>query len=374
MVSILPSILSGCAAKPFTALDGWHAKSKTQADIRLLILSYAILAPNAHNIQPWWVKLTSPLEFELYIDQDRLLPETDPYARQIHISHGAFIELLDLAARYYGYLIDIHYFPQGMLDNTLVSDKPIAHIQIIKSKIAEPDHLFNSIFDRVSNKRKYDDKPISTDILTQLTLALYEDVSSLSFTNDPRLLKTISSITNSAMQIETEDHRRNDETLQMFRFNDAELEQYRDGLSIDQAGVSGIKKAIAETFFVTRHKAMNDKSAFSKEAINLTQMQADSAMAWAWLTTKNNTRQEQILIGRTYARVHLKATELGLAMQPLSQILQEYDDMSTLQKRFFKLLKIPKGHTVQMLFRLGYAPTVRHTVRRKLENIITRRF
>ena len=32
-------------------------------------------------------------------DRSRLLPETDPFSRQIMMSHGTFLELLDLAAR-----------------------------------------------------------------------------------------------------------------------------------------------------------------------------------------------------------------------------------------------------------------------------------
>ena len=369
-VTMVPSVLSGCATTKLSALDDWQPENKTNTDVRLLVLSYALLAPNAHNKQPWLVKLKAPMEFELYIDQTRLLPETDPFARQIHISHGTFIELLDLAAKHSGYVCDIRYFPQGMRNNTIISDKPVAHFTLVKSTTAKPDSLFDSILHRVSNKREYDDSPVSTETLTQLTLPLHEDVSSLSFSNDSRYLKSIAAIADNAMQIETQNQKRDDETLAMFRFNDEEINKYRDGLSMDQSGISGFTKLIAETFFVTREKVMNDKASFSKEAINLTQKQANSATAWAWLTTKKNSRKDQILIGRTYARIHLKATELGLAMHPMSQVLQEYEDMNTLQKKFLKLLEIPEGHTVQMLFRLGYANTVRHTARRQLEQIV----
>jgi len=369
-VTMLPSALSGCATTKLTALEDWQPENKTHSDIRLRILSYAILAPNAHNKQPWLVKLKNPMEFELYIDQMRLLPETDPPARQIHISHGTFIELLELAAKNNGYLVDIHYFPKGMSNNTTLNDKPIAAFKLIKSKAAKPDILFDSILQRVSNKREYDEQAVTSDTLTQLSLALHEDVSLFSFTNDPRLLKTIGSITTRAMEIETQNPARDDETLKMFRFNDEEINYYRDGLSMDQSGMSGMMKVIAETFFVTREKVMNDKQAFAKEAMKLTKKQADSAAVWAWLTTENNTRKDQVLIGRTFSRIQLKATQLGLALQPMSQALQEYADMSDLQKELIELLKVPQGHTVQMLFRLGYAPTVRHTARRKLKHIV----
>ena len=85
-------------------------------------MSYAILAANPHNTQPWIVDLTGPGNLDLYVDQQRLLPETDPPARQIHISQGTFLENLKLAARQYGYRTEIKYFPKGEYGNAVIED------------------------------------------------------------------------------------------------------------------------------------------------------------------------------------------------------------------------------------------------------------
>ncbi|KKN58477.1 hypothetical protein LCGC14_0551510, partial [marine sediment metagenome] len=50
-------------------------------DVRLKMLSYAILAPNPFNKQPWQLLLKNTNEISLYIDPDRLLPMTDPLHR-----------------------------------------------------------------------------------------------------------------------------------------------------------------------------------------------------------------------------------------------------------------------------------------------------
>ena len=56
-------------------------------------------------------------------------------------------------------------------------------------------------------------------------------------------------------------------------------------------------------------------------------------------------------------------------MHPMSQVLQEYSDVSDLQKHFLDFLSIRDGHTVQMLFRLGVADPVEHSPRRSVKDL-----
>ena len=53
----------------------------------------------------------------------------------------------------------------------------------------------------------------------------------------------------------------------------------------------------------------------------------------------------------------LAATASGVGMQPLSQILQEYDEMAGLYRTGHDLLA-PDGERIQMLARLGYGQTL----------------
>ena len=55
-------------------------------DIRRWALSHALLAPHAHNLQSWLVDLDTPDTIVLRMDLRRLLPETDPWSRQLVIS------------------------------------------------------------------------------------------------------------------------------------------------------------------------------------------------------------------------------------------------------------------------------------------------
>jgi len=95
------------------------------ANEREWILSYAILAPHSHNLQSWLVDLRQPDEITLYCDLSRLLPETDPYSRQIMMSHGTFLELLDLAARQKGLRAEIELFPRASLTRRRSTSAPL---------------------------------------------------------------------------------------------------------------------------------------------------------------------------------------------------------------------------------------------------------
>ena len=82
---------------PHTALAPWE-KAGGYADLRKWALSYAILAPSAHNRQPWLIGLAGDDTVILWRDRSRDLPHTDPFHRQLVISLGCFLEQMKIAA------------------------------------------------------------------------------------------------------------------------------------------------------------------------------------------------------------------------------------------------------------------------------------
>jgi len=79
---------TGCAAgfaltrTPRKAIEPWDLAGQYD-DPRLNALSYALLAPNPHNLQPWLIELVSDDGIRLHHDKTKRLPETDPFDRQI---------------------------------------------------------------------------------------------------------------------------------------------------------------------------------------------------------------------------------------------------------------------------------------------------
>jgi len=107
------SPLAACSQDyPEEAVAAWRGPDSA-ADLRRWALGHAILAPSSHNRQPWLVDLREADAIVLRIDRDRLLPETDPWFRQIVVSQGTFIEALVLALRQRGLEPAVALFPEG---------------------------------------------------------------------------------------------------------------------------------------------------------------------------------------------------------------------------------------------------------------------
>ncbi|MDE3163735.1 MAG: nitroreductase family protein [Acidobacteriota bacterium] len=343
-------------------------------DARLRVLQYAIRAPNSHNAQPWRIDLTPDLGMDLSVDRSRLLPATDPSARQIHISQGTFLELLDIAARQFGYAAEMRYFPDGEYSSDSIDDRRVAAITLGPDPSVAPDPLFPEIRRRQTNRRRYNFAgPLSAAEWTAIQSAPRTKNLRWRVTADEAQRDAIAGICQDAMRIEVSSPARNRETAGWFRFSDPELRQNRDGFGLAQSGTEGIKKWIAETFVLDRERAANPKGAFAQGAIASLAEQAGSAAAFAALATATNTRLQQVLAGRAYARVHLTASRLGLAMQPLSQALEEYAEMAAPQQQIKQALNIADAHTVQMLFRLGHARPTPYSPRRDIAALIRQR-
>jgi hypothetical protein len=125
--------------RPSTAIPVWGESNLSKLDIRRQLLSYAILAPNPYNMQPWLVDLSQPEHIILYCDRTRLRSQTDPLSLTVLIGYGAFLEHLELAASDAGYQIEITYFPKGLLGYSpqewlklkYINDRPIASIRLM---------------------------------------------------------------------------------------------------------------------------------------------------------------------------------------------------------------------------------------------------
>ena len=343
---------------PRTALLPWGQAGEGE-DARHRALSYALLAPNPHNRQPWLVDLREPGVVTVHVDTARLLPFTDPYSRQITIGLGCFLELMRMAASHDGQRVTITPFPEGFDDRAL-DGRPVARAVFTADAAVTPDPLFVHVLDRRSNKEPYDtSRPLPADTLDRLAVA---GSARLGGTIVPAEVAEWRALTREALQIEIETPHTYRESVDLFRIGRTEVDANPDG--IDFTGP--LFEVMGATGLFTREVAMDTGSQAYRAGIDAVFANADTAMGHVWLVTEGNSRPDQIATGADWLRVNLAATAAGLAFQPLSQALQEYPEMAMLYRDLHARLA-PQGGTVQMLARIGYGPTVDPSPRWPLE-------
>jgi hypothetical protein len=349
------------ARKPRTAHLPW-ASAGQGGDARHRALSYALLAPNPHNRQPWLVDLSEPDAVTLTVDRGRLLPKTDPYSRQITIGLGCFLELMRMAASHDGQRVTITPFPEGFDDRALDA-RPVARAVFEADPSVVPDPLFAHALDRRSTKEPFDTAhPLPADILAKLDVAVSTQFGG---TIDAPEVADWRALTREALLIEIETPNTFKESVDLFRIGRNEVDANPDG--IDFSGP--MFEVMGATGLFTRESALDPTSHAYRAGIDAVLANAETAMGHVWLVSQGNSRPDQLATGADWLRVNLAATAAGVAFQPLSQALQEYPEMAGLYRELHAKLA-PDGGTVQMLARIGYGPAVNQSPRWPLETIL----
>lgn len=332
---------------PTKALAPWELAGR-YADPRLRALSYALLAPNPHNRQPWEAELLGADGLAVYRDKERDLPVTDPYARQLTIGMGCFLELMEMAAAEDGYEVETALFPEG-------EDGPVARCSFVPGA-AQADPLFAQVMRRRSHKEMFEDQAVSAAAAEPLRK--HADVFLDGGERD-----TLRRIAHGAWLTEAATPAAWKESIDLLRIGKAEINANPDGIDVGGPMI----ETLALFGLVSREAALDPNDPNARGPIEDTAKAILSAPAMTLVLTSGNSRADQIEAGRRWLRLNLATTGAGLALRPVSQALQEYPEM---QSHFDEIHAIfaPKGETVQMLGLLGYGPLTPRTPRWPLES------
>jgi hypothetical protein len=363
---LLVAAAPGCSKWSMSdeATAAWRAVG-AGTDPRLRALSYALLAPSPHNLQSWIADVRRPGEIVLSVDTARLLPETDPPGRQITIGQGTFLEVLDLGLRAQGLAPRLELFPGGEYAD-VPDGRPVARLTVTA---AEPvrDPLLDEVPRRRTNRTPFLAGPVEPRDLAALLATPVPVEVRAEGTVEPGLRGRIAELAYLGFEVEVRTARTFLETVKLLRIGTSEIDAHRDGVS-----VTGFAPWLGRRLGLLDEKALLDPAGSgAKRSLADTRRQVDTARGFVWLSTAGNSRREQVLAGRAYVRLHLAATRLGLAWQPMSQLMQEFPEMAELQARYYQALGVPRGGaTLQMLARIGHASPIGPSPRRELAAVV----
>ncbi|MNC22107.1 hypothetical protein D3C75_700970 [compost metagenome] len=142
-----------------------------------------------------------------------------------------------------------------------------------------------------------------------------------------------------------------EESQVIFRANEYEKNRYRYGFSMEGQGTDGFMKHVMQGI-VTLFPSMNRGEAASERFVQSAQASVDHTPAYAIIRSRDNSRESQVQSGMLYSRLVLQAHALGLAVQPLSQALEEYPEMAAVYEAVHRDYAA-QGGTLQMLVRVG---------------------
>jgi hypothetical protein len=246
-----------------------------------------------------------------------------------------------------------------------VGDQPVCRVTFVADQTVARDPLFARVLNRRTNRSAYEAAPTAQEIAAVGGVMSVLPVT-FAWTADPAQLARLRDIAKRAWTVEVKKDATYFESIKVFRITSDEIAKHRDGLSFHGpffwwANALGL---------FTRERGLARDETMRQQTLENIDPQLASAPAFVWIVTATNDRRAQLAAGAAYVRANLKASELGLSMQPLSQALQEFPEMLPLLAEHKRALGLPESDTVQMFFRLGRAAAAEPSPRRALDDII----
>lgn len=304
------------------------------------ILYYATLAPSSHNAQMWKVRIVSPDIIEVLLDSERTLPNVDPQNREAMISLGAFIENISQASRLHGLDADISILAETSFDER------IARIRLERStRITSEDaaRLRRNLSLRGSSRTGFKKDPLKEEHLSMIVTTVSGKVHYYPLRSPKGQYLLQGLIESNEKQASRYNVQK--ELSHWMRFSKHEAQKKKDGLTPDMMGLKGIAHWFVSHFF-TSDTVMKDS--FRKQTISTVRKQAENCSGFIVLTNDGSDAAALIKSGMELERLWLKASELGLAIHPMSQMLEEEPWKKELTKKL-ELKDLP-----QMMLRIGY--------------------
>ena len=311
-------------------------------------LRYAILAPSAHNTQPWRFRVHDGA-VEVLADRLRTLPIVDPSGRELAISCGAALFFLGIALRRFGYAAEISILA-GSGDPAL-----LARVRLGERAEPTPGEvvLAHAITHRHTNRQPFHDRPVPADLTAALARAALTEGAWLEPVSDRERKRSLAALVAQAHAEQCADE----------AFVGELASWIRDPAAGDGMPGHGVPLALADP---AQAGAFTRTFEFAARAAESEQDLAAGSPLLAVLGTEADEEADWVRCGEALGHVLLLACAEGLSASFLNQPVE------VARHRPHVCEAIGREGFAHVLLRLGYASPATPSPRRPFEDVLER--
>ncbi len=329
--------------------DGFPANDDLSTQIRFL-LGYAMLAPSGHNTQPWLVRIGTDT-VDVLADRTRALPVVDPDDRELAISCGAAIGMLEVAARRFGLTTEV--------TNPWEADAPdlLARVSFASGYVPTDADLalFDAIQARRTNRTGFDMTALPQGLVDDCQSAVAEVNVEVSVLDAAKDRETVAALVAEGDKLQFDDPAFRKELSHWVRSSSLGAQDGMSGAGFGMPDIlSAVGSLVIRTFDLGDSTAASDTKKIKSGSPALMVLGSGGDATGNWVST-----------GRTLARVLLLLTSRGFAASYLNQPIET----ASLRPK----LRSATGMSgfPQILLRVGQAASVPPTTaRRDLDDVI----
>ncbi len=343
------------------------------------LVGYGILAPSPDNSQPWRFSVK---EGALYIFDDKRRSSFLYNAgnRASLITMGAVIENINIAASHHSLKIDAEYLPPG--------DPDLVAILKAKEGDVEEDPLFPYIEKRCTNRKPYDGRPLEAGVREDLVeeAATVGGVD-LSIVDERKRVSTLAKAIGRSDEMLFKKRELLEGLIPWIRWSREEARMWKDGMDLDCLELTPFQRFLFRSLKSWTILSILNLFGGARFAGLHSSRLARSASCLCLLTIPDMEPLSFIRAGRAVERVWLKATALGMAVQPMTGITflwivrrlkeeaftpPERSEVIRIEELLKEVFPDLDGRTPAFLMRMGYAPPPSsRTLRRDVDRVLT---
>lgn len=318
------------------------------------ILFLASLAPSGHNTQPWFVQHIEPYHWIIGNDKTKWLPAVDPAQRETILSIGAFLQNLEYAANNLGYNCQFNLLAANNRDENIMDvrlsktgNTPNYNIQKIKQRRTVRSNYLNDVI-----------KKEDQDYLLAGETDFFHFIHNMAKEHQWLNEQTIE-----ANRIQAYRDEAQKELAEWIRFSSTDAAKYCDGLTTGSMEIDGMAGWVLRNYY-GKENVM--KKGFREQSIDKVKQQVAQSAGWLVIISKDNSTAALLETGMRMQRLFLKVRDKGIAIHPMTQILEEAATNQTVNQ------SIGLTDHIQFLLRTGYLKNYPEPVslRRPVEKFI----